>query len=253
MPPPPETPDVLVVGAPRSGTSLVGQLLAGAGFRFGQRLLAASEANPRGFYEDVEVTELGDELLVPHLPAQPERAGGAERLAWLAVLPESVAVTATKAQQERMAGLLPDRPACIKDPRFPYVLDAWRPALRPATRFVAVVRSPAEVATSLRQMWRRDLDYYDGFEVTLDHGFALWEAMNRRLLQLRAEGCWLFVDHADLVTGRALPALGRFVGRTVPGESIDGRLHRSEPAVGTPSSAVDLYRELRTISAEDAR
>ncbi|QXC60847.1 sulfotransferase [Aquihabitans sp. G128] len=250
MPPPPGPPDVLVVGAPRSGTSLVGQLLADAGFHFGRHLLAATDANPRGFYEDVEVTELGDELLLPHLPPGHGPAEAPARLAWLAVLGDEVSVSATPAQRARFAALLPERPACIKDPRFPYVLDAWRPALRPGTRFVAVVRAPGEVATSLRAMWQRDPGYYAGFEVTLDHGFALWEAVNRRLLRLCADGRWLVVDHADLVTGRALPALGRFVGLPIPEGAIDVDLHRSAPAPGTPDRAAALYAALAALARE---
>ena len=254
---PEPTPDVLVVGAPRSGTSLVGQLLAGAGFGFGRRLLPPSEANPRGFYEDVEVTELSDELLAPHLPggADPhgDRADGADaeerrRLAWLAVLPAEVAVTATDGQRARMAALLPPAPACLKDPRFPYVLDAWRPVLRPGTRFVGVVRTPGEVAASLRAMWRRDRPYYGDLEVTEAHGHALWEAMNRRLLALAADGPWLLVDHADLVAGTALPALGRFVGRDLSAEAVDPRLHRSVAAPGAPPSARALYDRLRAVT-----
>jgi len=244
---------VIVVGAPRSGTSLVGQLLAGAGFRFGPRLLPASEANPRGFYEDVEVTELSDELLVPHLPVDLDVDTAPGRLAWLAVLPPEVAITASEGQLARMARLLPARPACLKDPRFPYVLDAWRPAFRPGTRFIAVVRSPGEVATSLRQMWCRDPDYYQGFEVTTEHGFALWEAMNRRVLELRADGSWLLVDHADLLTGRAIPALSRFLGTEVPSGAVDGALHRSAAAVGVPPGARDLYRQLRAMAEGDLR
>ena len=86
MNPPSAPADVLVVGAPRSGTSLVGQLLAGVGFQFGRQLLPATEANPHGFYEDMEVTELSDELLAPHLRGELSRPDASGRLAWLAIL-----------------------------------------------------------------------------------------------------------------------------------------------------------------------
>lgn len=48
----------LVVGQPRSGTSLVARLLHESGVHFGDRLVPGNAMNPGGFYVDVEFEEL---------------------------------------------------------------------------------------------------------------------------------------------------------------------------------------------------
>ncbi|HEX2575597.1 MAG TPA: sulfotransferase [Aquihabitans sp.] len=244
--PEPSPPDIVVVGAPRSGTSLACQLLADAGYAFGDRLLPASEDNRRGFFEDQDVTECNDGLLEPHLDgAVPHR-----HLAWLAALSDDVAVTARPSDEAAMAGLLPPAPACLKDPRFCYTLDAWRPVLRTGTRFLGVVRHPAEVATSLRAMFERQPEYYQPFDVTLAHGFAVWEAMNRRLLGLTGDGPWTVVTHDGLLDGSAAGALAQLTGRPVSAGSVDRSLHRSRTRnTDVPSSALALHEELRRRAA----
>lgn len=245
--------DVIVVGAPRSGTSLVAGLLADAGWATGPRLLEASEANPRGFHEDRDVTELNDELLVPHLPDATRVADDPGRLAWASVLDPGVEVRADDVQRRRMSTLLPASPGMVKDPRFAYTLDAWRPVLRPATSFVAVVRDPAEVAVSLRDMWRRDPDHFAGFELTVDHGLALWEAINKRLGALLEAGRWLVVDHAELLAGTAVEELGAFVGRPLDAGGVDRTLHRSRTEEAAPSSLRARYADLRSHAATRPR
>lgn len=247
------TGDVVVVGAPRSGTSLVAQLLRGAGLHPGDHLLPPTEANPPGFVEDIEVSRLNDELLAD--AAVGTHAGGvpSRRFAWLAVLAADRAVRARCDQSALMATLLPRAPAVIKDPRFAYTLDAWRPALRPGTSFVAVVRDPAEVAVSLTAMVGRDPAYYGSFAVTLDRALALWEAVNRRLLDLMENGPWVVVDHSSLLTGRACATLGAAIARPVDVGVVDPSLHRSRPGVPVPPALAELHQRLRRRAEDDER
>ena len=240
-----------MVGAPRSGTSLVAQLLASAGLRTGDDLLPPTEDNPLGFVEQVSVSELNDDLLEPHVIGTGPGQVPGRRLAWLAAPPDDLCVQATRAVLRSMRRVLPLAPAVVKDPRFCITLGAWRPALRPATSFVAVVRDPAEVVVSLATMARRDPAYYDGFEVTPLVALALWEASARRLLRLRRIGRWFVVDHASLLNGSGVVPLGHFVGRRLDPDQVRVHLHRSRSEVDVGGACLDLAAELQAIAAAD--
>ena len=147
----------------------------------------------------------------------------------------------------------PPRLRSLKDPRFCVTLGAWRPALRPATSFVAVVRNPAEVAMSLAAMARRDPTYYDGFEVTPTVALALWAAAARRVLRLRRDGRWFVVDHASLLNGSAVVPLGRFVGRGLDPNQVKADLHRSRSEIEVGDACLGLAADLGTIAAADLR
>ncbi len=45
----------IVIGPPRSGTSLLSNILSNGGIDFGQNLTNANEGNPEGFYEDLKL------------------------------------------------------------------------------------------------------------------------------------------------------------------------------------------------------
>lgn len=264
-------PPVLVVGAPRSGTSLVAQLLSAAGVAFGDRLLPASEANPRGFYEDVDLTDLDDEILAPHVVGRGVLPVPTARLAWVGVPDPAARPGADAGQRARMRALLGPHAGGarrgLKDPRLVWTLDAWRPELAADTALVAVVRRPDEVATSLRSMWARDRPYYGDLELTVARGLRMWTAAGRRLLAHLDEGRWLVVDHADLLSpsppGRAggggggggggAAALAAFTGLPVDAGGVDRALHRSRPAPASlPAGTAEVWDRLRGRARRDA-
>ncbi|QYG92292.1 hypothetical protein HC251_07450 [Iamia sp. SCSIO 61187] len=245
--------DVVVVGAPRSGTSLVAQLVAASGVDFGDHLLPPDPGNPRGFLEDTRVSDLDDELLAPHVVGRGLLPVPEARLAWVGAPDPGVRITAAAGQRQRMAALLAGAgPRGIKDPRLVWTFAAWRPVLRPGTRCVAIVRHPAEVAVSLRTMWERDRSYYGALEVTVERGLALWTAANRRLAALVEGGGWLVLDHAALLAGEGVDALTRFTGRPVPAGGVDPALHRSARRVPVPAAAERLYADLSARARSDA-
>lgn len=232
----------MVVGSGRSGTSLAAGLLVDAGLHPGDRLIPASEANPTGFHEDLDVNALNDELLAPHLGA--EHAASGTRLAWLTALAPTAAPTATPDQERRMAALLRRRPFCVKDPRLAFTLDAWRPVLGPGVCFVAVFRHPAAVARSVLRHAERDPAHFAGFDVTVEQVLRMWTAVNRRILDHHTrQGRWLFVDADALAATGDATALARHVGVAVPTDRIRPAL-LSAPAAAVPADALALHAEL---------
>lgn len=254
LPPPTirRSADVVIVGAPRSGTSLVAQAVASGGVGFGDHLLPASDANPRGFLEDVRITDLDDELLAPHVVGRGLLPVPEARLAWAGVPDPGAIISADPDQRQRMAALVAaPGPIGVKDPRLVWTLDAWRSILAPGAAFVAVVRHPAEVAASLRAMWEADRVYYGDLVVTFDRGLQLWEAANLRLVEHLRHGRWLVVDHASLLSGGALAAMAGFTGRALDPATVDPRLARSGRSDPVPDRLVRLYEDLRARARQD--
>lgn len=232
----------VVVGSGRSGTSLVTGLLADAGLNLGDELLPPSVANRTGYQEDPRVNALNDEFLAPLLG--PEHRFTGTRLAWLAVLPDSAEPAADAAQVRAMRRYLPAVPFCLKDPRLSYTIDCWQPVLGTARR-VAVFRHPSSVVRSIQRDIERDPAYYAGFRFTPEHGFRMWNAMNRRILRrTQAEANWLLVDSDQLLASGDVTALADHIGTAVPTDRFDPGAFGGVDPTGTPADSCRLHAEM---------
>lgn len=234
----------MVVGAGRSGTSLVAGLLADAGLTTGYTLIPPSEANPTGFHEDVDVNVLNDELLAPFLG--PDHHGSGTRLAWLAALDAGVEPVADAEQRARMAHLIRDRPFCVKDPRLCHTLDAWRPVLPADVAYLAVFRHPASVIRSVQDWARRDPSYFADFDAGDAQLHRTWASAYTRIIEHHSDdGDWTFVDADALVLTADTGPLSAAIGGPVPTARIDGGLRRSHrEGVPVPDALAELYAEL---------
>lgn len=228
--------DVVVVGAPRSGTSMLAGLFVDAGYHAGRRLIPPTASNPAGFFEDLDVNAANDDLLdavaarpVPGTVAPPRT------LRWLGAYEGPV----TGPGDPGLARLVPDRPFALKDPRFCYTLPAWRGVLGDAA-VVVIVRHPDEVVASVRSMQEREPETFAGFDVTDVHLRAMWAAMYRAVLG------WCdapdapdvaFVACDDVRNGTALDRLGRVAGVDLGDGTVRPDLHRErQPARRTVPS-----------------
>jgi O-antigen biosynthesis protein len=154
---------VIVLGMHRSGTSALGGLLHHLGVTFGPRLMAASPANPRGYWEHVDVVAVHHRLMAEH-----GRTWGDIR-----PFPEGVAdgIKADDARRQLSAILTRDFADTglwgLKDPRLCRLVPLWLPlfdALSVRPCFVLVVREPRDVAASLAAR--------DGIEI--ERALLLW-------------------------------------------------------------------------------
>ncbi len=140
---------VVVLGMHRSGTSAVAGCLNRLGVDFGPRLMPATEDNPRGYYEHIDIVNLHDRLLLAlggsWDETRPLPSG------WLL----NDALTGSY-RAELLALLQRDLPTAplwgIKDPRLCRLLPWWEPiwaATGTQPLYVIVRRRPSEVAASL--------------------------------------------------------------------------------------------------------
>jgi hypothetical protein len=218
MPPPassmpaiaPEPPRraVVVLGMHRSGTSAVAGCLQRLGVDFGPRLMPSTPANPRGFYEHIDIVNLHDRLL---LAAGTSWSDTEPRLLnWLAT-----ADAGSRFRDELREILRRDFATSplwgVKDPRLCHLLPWWQPLwaeLDTQPLFVLVLRDPAQVAMSLARR--------DGF--SLAKGYLLW--LQHVLAGERAtRGCErVFVDFGELQANwrQALAPIGAVLGKAWP-------------------------------------
>ncbi|MEO1669625.1 MAG: sulfotransferase, partial [Cyanobacteria bacterium J06631_2] len=130
---------IIITGMHRSGTSLTASLLQSAGVNLGDRLMDASSANVKGYFEDWDFVELHQQILA----SQSLNDAGWTTQTQIEVLPEHQAVAQellAKRQHQAIWGW--------KDPRSTLFLDFWHQQI-PDAKYVFVYRSPWEVLDSL--------------------------------------------------------------------------------------------------------
>ncbi|MGB1139738.1 MAG: sulfotransferase family protein [Halioglobus sp.] len=233
-----------MLGAHRSGTSVAAGACDALGAVLGQRFIAASEENPRGFFEDEDIVQLNDRLL---------------RSAWLSwdalgyVWQEDFSAPRYRSYHARAVQLLRERfsgqsLAAMKDPRLCILLPFWQAAVREAldadVYYVLAVRHPAHCARSQKARNSADDDFHL-IGKRREHVLLLWATyMYQALLVLQAEADKLLVmDYEATVAAPAdqLARLASFLSVPVEYELaqdfaarfVDAGLNRST-AQGSP-------------------
>jgi hypothetical protein len=245
-----------VLGAGRSGTSMVTGAIAGAGYFVGNDLIGARPANPKGFFEDREVNHINEDLLDRIVKARPK--GQAARLfrhrtrygqRWLApvAVETDVAAAATAALRDRIRAMTAEQPFCFKDPRFSYTLAAWQDVLDEPAAQVCIFREPGRTADSvLREIG--EARYLRDLRIDRRRVLEVWTLMYRHILDRhRASGPWLFVHYDQVVDGSALDRLDALLGAEVDRSFADATIGRSPVPVDDgpiPADAARTYAEL---------
>jgi GT2 family glycosyltransferase len=172
------SPQVIIAGMHRSGTSLAASLMHALGYGMGPTQLPADRANPRGYFEDVDFLDLNRRMLVAATIADD---GGHRDWGWTeterldrAIFSRFEAEAQKLVEARRALGTAWG----WKDPRTSVLLDFWD-ALVPEARYLFLYRLPWEVADSIQRL---------GAEVFLrrpDYAYRIWAAYNRELLAFR--------------------------------------------------------------------
>jgi hypothetical protein len=208
-----------VIGAPRSGSSLIVQLLVAMGAYAGEPgdLTPPDVFHPRGYWELRDALTLDDDILAAmdadgRTPVDIGRLRGDARGAFV-----ERARTIARRLDEHGTWL-------IKEPRMTLVFPIWRAALeRPLC--LLVWREPTAVARTLEQR--------DGLPFLV--GLALWEEYTRAMLAHTIGLRRLLVSYDDLVRDPVGPAaeLAKAAGLEMPDADelralIDASVERDE-------------------------
>jgi hypothetical protein len=229
-------------------------VLAKSGYFMGDQLVQADEANPKGYFEAMEVNSINENILAPAIPAKPTGFLGkyfftrrpAEYQRWLTPLPIDSRLSANGRVAEKIAMLTSRQPYCFKDPRFCYTLDIWRPYLTDIA-YVCVFRNPSATITSMVKEARRD-SISRGVRFRFNERSALnvWCSMYRHVLEreYRENENWLFINYDQFMDGSALTRLGTLLNISADAEFIDNRLRRSNNFSSVPPEAAPIFAKL---------
>jgi hypothetical protein len=162
-----QTTTVIITGMPRSGTSFTASLLQSAGLDIGQRLMAPGHGNEKGFFEDLQIVDFHESVLLSQ---------GIHPVGW--TLRDDIRVEETHWAQAReyIRRNAVSRQWGWKDPRTTLFLDFWAELL-PDACFLFAYRAPWEVADSLFR--RGD----ESFAREPELAIQVWIHYNRLLLR----------------------------------------------------------------------
>jgi hypothetical protein len=153
---------VFIIGMHRSGTSALGGVLEALGLTVGKSVMPPRPDNPKGFYENLALTELHDKFL---------KSIGSNWDDPKPIVGRDFQGEAASRFQSKLLPLLVEeygegRPL-IKDPRICRLMPLWVPLIKEhftAARFILPIRHPVAVAHSLVQRG----------ELTIDESLKLW-------------------------------------------------------------------------------
>jgi hypothetical protein len=242
--------NVLILGTGRSGTSMVAGCLARAGYFMGDNLLETTHSNPKGFFEDIEVNGINEEILEP---VAPKRRGGllapitkhrpARFQRWLVTLRPGTTIDLPPALTPRIRRLVSREPYCFKDPRFSWTLPAWRPFLKDPLLLV-VFRAPTVTANSIVTECRSNPRLAD-LVMTQRRALRIWTATYSNILSLASQGGdWLFLHYDQVASGAAFDALEKRTGAVLDKSFPDLTLDRAPRQGHVRRRTAFLYRQL---------
>lgn len=148
--------NAVIVGMPRSGTSLIASIFARHGYYTGDDCRPADHFNPTGYWECDALVEANGRIL--------QSSGFAHDNSWMyeALSSSHLAalgrMQAGEADRDLLSRFSSRAPWVWKDPRLCYTLGVWWQLLDPAhTRVLLVVRDPDAIFNSfVRVGWRND-------------------------------------------------------------------------------------------------
>jgi hypothetical protein len=247
--------NAIVLGAGRSGTSLLAGLFQDAGYFSGENLWPATVSNPLGYFEDVEINSINEDLLDKVVPWRPRGVIGAAMpfrrsrtrysQRWLAALPAGTVIPSDGKLEIRMAAQASRRPYLFKDPRFSYTLSSWRPFLASDTVFLCIFREPRRTVNSILRILREERYLHD-LRFSAAQAFDYWRATYESALKQRTlvPGEWLFIHYDELLRQRSLPAIERCLEARADLAMLKPGLSRST-SEGSSIPAVDaVFQEL---------
>jgi hypothetical protein len=239
---------VVILGMPRSGTSLTSSIFARAGYYTGERLRPADAANPLGYFQSEILTALNAALYA--------RAGYPHHNTWLyepiapSTLERLEALPPTEEHRRFVAEFERHAPWVWKDPRLCMTLGFWWPLLdRERTRALLVRRDKAAIHHSFEvQNWLKDgrlsrHEVYDRIDQHIEHALATMGRLGIPYLEV-----W----YEDLLAspGPVIDRINAFTGASLQAEHVDVRpeLNHSSRRNRLAFAAVALSRRWPAIA-----
>ncbi len=224
----------LILGCPRSGTSMLAGMFADIGFYCGENLLRPTISNPRGYYESADINSINNKLILHGIRWRrldrlrkyfaPTTQKDRRAFAFCGVKSFKSHRRVPEVLSERMRFFAGREAFCYKDPRFSLTLPFWKDFLPDDCRFLVVFRSPEKTIYSYK---KNAADAYNPPLALTD--LELERAYSRnyqRLLAQRGEN-WMFIHYDQVLGGSGLKKLESFCGFQFRWRNLDESLRRS--------------------------
>lgn len=254
---------IFIVGAGRSGTSLLAGMFRQCGLFMGTSFYRIREANPHGFFEDRAVNAINEKILRPYLASGSD--GGSQKTGadfnatlregqrWLAGINASIPIIASEPLQQRIRRIYNNGPSCLKDPRFCYTLNAWANQLSSAEvahmQVLCIFRHPSIVAASII----RELNtaaYLSNLSLDYASIFQHWKKAYKYLLINHVHlGKWLFISYESLFTDSGLNRVENFTNFKLDRELPSQALNRSSADTEADQDCIRIYNQLLSLSS----
>jgi len=242
--------NIIILGSGRSGTSMVAGCLASAGYFMGSNLLPANDSNPKGFFEDILINRLNEDILNEFTPAPSARFEGffqryipSVNQRWLLIRNGPLDGSAEPDVAERIQAFVKVEPFCYKDPRFSYTLPIWQPFFR-NTRFIVVFRDPRQTARSIVNECTTN-ERLQSLNMTMRLAIRVWNSMYLSILSMvDNQRDWLFLHYDQLLTEAGMERLSTFTGTEVDRTFPERSLNRTPKAVSFFHFPGQVYRRL---------
>ncbi len=245
----------VVLGSGRSGTSMAVGVLAKAGYFMGDELYPGDDGNMKGYFEDVEINSINEDLLAKFYPEKPAgiigdiffRSRMTKCQRWLAEVPVGVNIRSTRAIEERIKKLTAREPFCFKDPRFCYTLPVWRRYLK-NTVYLCVFRHPAVTASSILSISKRKR-YLQSLNMSFERALRIWELMYAHILDVHSqEGEWIYAHYEQFLDGSVFEKLENVLCVSVDKGFPDSKLKHSLPKGDVSENALNIFKRLCDLS-----
>ena len=245
---------VLICGAGRSGTSCLAGMFGPDTHRHGLDLYEPSPSNPKGFFENRQVNDLNESILmqsaVAHLGPEGARAllqGFTPGQLWLARWPDAMPTRWNAEQRRDVAQAVAQAPFCLKDPRFSVTAQAWLEQA-PDAVLLSIHRPPAVTAESVLRECRSST-YLRDLRISVADAFAVWRQTYRRIVKLYRSGAEVvFLRYEDLFDAARLQQLEAVVRAPLRRDFAEAHLNRTQPTVAADAECKALHALLDALA-----
>lgn len=181
---------IIVLGAHRSGTSMVTRLInmMGGYFGIGETSIDVNAENPKGFWERSDVIAVNEALLA-HYNCSWDKVDNWPFMEKCAPKDKKALSETLESLKNIVLDLDAHRPWVMKDPRLCLTYPFWREQLEVPV-IVSVYRNPEEIARSLKTR----------NNITFAHSMALWEYYATGIANALRNTPTVYVSHNELLS-----------------------------------------------------
>lgn len=226
--------NVIIMGAPRSGTSMVSGLFSKTDYYMGEGQIPTNDENPKGYWETASINDLNESILAQLHPTAPWG------LRWLAQTPTNIVLTPTVGICGSIMKHTKQSPYCFKDPRFCFTLPLWKMYAKDVV-YICIFREPDKTAESIV----KHIEVTRGMSLEYPEVFRAIYNLYEHILTLHTTtGLWYFVHYNELFDKQVISDLEKLAGVDLDASFPDLKYNRSKGNVEVPELNQSIYEEL---------